>query len=70
MLNEIERRSRRRECLELEAQYGQFLPCERYADPEHLRRHGAPSSRPALANRFWAALITRLRALREAFLSS
>lgn len=65
MLGRDERRIRRRECLELEAHYGQFLPCERYADPEDTLRKTAESDRPTLTARMLAAAMNAARALRD-----
>lgn len=66
MLERIERRSRYRECLELEAQYGQFMPCEGYAHPDDLERNCRSPGRRTIANRMMTALLDRFRALRDA----
>lgn len=67
MFKNVERRDRYRECLELEAHHGPFLPCEAYADPEDRRRDGAASERPALATLMAAVLKSGLRAARDIF---
>jgi hypothetical protein len=41
MLTHDERRIRYRECLEMEAQYGQLLPCENHDDLDHLAMVGS-----------------------------
>lgn len=65
MYERDERHMRYRECLELEAHYGQFLPCEDYSsDPESGRSDD--SIRPPLsAGGLVEALIGSIRVVRN-----
>ncbi|HRE19987.1 MAG TPA: hypothetical protein PKW21_03015 [Rhabdaerophilum sp.] len=64
MLERIERRSRYRECLELEAQYGQFMPCEGYAHAEDLGSNETQSEQSTLLHRIVTAWLDGLHELR------
>ncbi len=66
MPERTERRSRHRECLELEAQYGQFISCEGYAHPDDLERNRWSPGRGTVASPMMTALLDGFRALREA----
>jgi hypothetical protein len=48
MFAQDERRIRYSECLDLEAQYGQFLPCEAYEDPDNLNVDSRPNAAAGL----------------------
>lgn len=46
----VERRIRRLECLEMQARYGQFLPCDNHDDLDHPAMiSSAPDQRLAAA---------------------
>lgn len=66
MFERDERRLRHRECLELEASYGQFLPCESHGETEDLWGEAFPADETPLAERLRRAIARALRAVRLA----
>jgi hypothetical protein len=69
MLSRDERRYRHLECRELQARYGELLPCEAYADigaDYHLWVDGRAPKR-SLAARLSEAALAAVRLLRKAF---
>lgn len=65
MFDRDERRMRHRECLELEASYGQFLPCESHGEAEDVWGEAFPAHATPLARRFRAGLARALHAARH-----
>lgn len=65
MFERDERRLRHRECLELEASYGQFLPCESHGEAEDMWADALPADERPLAERLWTAVMQALRAARS-----
>lgn len=70
MLARDERRFRYRECLELEALHGQFLPCEIYDDLQDRAADGRLSGRASGLVPIIGSLMDWLRTMRETMRTS
>lgn len=70
MFAQDERRIRYSECLELEAQYGQFLPCEAYEDPDDLNVDSRQTAAAGLLGHVVRGLVDGLRAARDVLRTS
>lgn len=64
MLRTIRHRYLYQECLELEAQHGQFAPCEAYAQPNDLDREHRKPNAGGVTGGILTALVDRLRMMR------
>jgi hypothetical protein len=69
MLSSDERRYRHLECRELQARYGELLPCEAYADigADYLGWWDGNAPKRSLAARLSEAALAAVRLLRKAF---
>ena len=70
MLARDERRFRYRECLELEALHGQFLPCEVYDDLHDRAADSRSSGRAHVLVPVIGSLMDWLRTMRETMRTS